>query len=223
VTSPHGSTDSGDSTGSAGEQPHAEQPHAEQPHAERRTDELLPSWMTSVLVCWVGGEARTVVGVGAAPLPPAPAGGEAGVLHVLTSQDPLGHEQPEDRNRELLGDLLAWAADRSRAEGWRWWPVTGADVHSGHAEQGIGIAGMRRTAAVAAGERWRQLAIYELTPAEVRVVPSHGGTDAGTVTAAGPRRWVALPAEGSAPAPEQVAAWWRTYVEVAEAIEVRLP
>lgn len=198
-------------------------PRGDRPHAEQRTDELLPSWMTSVLVGWVDGAARTVVGVRPEPLPPAPDGREVEVLHVLTSQDPLGQEQSEARNRELLADLLAWAADRSTAEGWRWWPVTGADVHSGHAEQGIGIAGMARPQAVAAGERWRQLAIYELTPEEVRVVPSHGGEEAGTVTAAGPRRWSALPAQGSPPTPEQVASWWRTYREVAEEVGVALP
>lgn len=193
------------------------------PHAEQRTGELLPSWMTSVLVGWVDGAARTVVGVGPDALPPGPDGQEVELLHVLTSQDPLGHEQPEARNRELLADLLAWAADRSAVEGWRWWPVTGADVHSGHAEQGIGIAGMARPQAVAAGERWRQLAIYELTPEEVRVVPSHGGEEAGTVTAAGPRRWGALPAGGAAPTPERVASWWRTYAEVADEVGLPLP
>lgn len=201
----------------------AVEPGGPHPHPEQRTDELLPSWMTSVLVCWVDGEGRTVVGVGAEPLPPAPHGAEVEALHVLTSQDPLGHEQPDTRNRELLGELLAWAAEGSAAEGWRWWPVTGADVHSGHAEQGIGIGGMSRAQAVVAGERWRQLAIYELTPEEVRVVPSHGGAEAGTVTAAGPRRWDGLPVDGRPPSSEQVASWWRTYRAVADEVGVALP
>jgi hypothetical protein len=172
--------------------------------------------MTSVLVAWhAEGRASQLVGPDPEPLPAGAHGREVAVLHVLTSQDPLGVEQASERNLELLGDLLAWAAREAAAEGWRWWPVTGADVHSGHAEQGIGIAGLSREAAVAAGERWEQLAIYELTPALVRVVTCHGGPDAGSVTAEGPRSWAVPPAGARLPDEGTVAGWWRTYEVVA--------
>jgi hypothetical protein len=194
------------------------------PDAEARTSELTPSWMTSVLIVWGDdGNPAIVVGVDAGPLPLGDDGAEVSVLHVVTSQDPLGVAQSPERNHALLGDLLRWAEGQRHAHGWRWWPVTGADTFSGHAEQGIGIAGMDRAAAAVAGERWEQLAIYELTPELVRVVPTHGGPAAGTVTAEGPRRWSSTPAGARSPDEETVDAWWRTYGTAAARHEVSLP
>lgn len=149
-----------------------------------RTAELTPAWLASVLVRWArDGEVSVLAGPGAGVLP-AP-----GPLHVLTSQDPGGEPQPAARNRELLADLLRWADAALPAE--RWWLVTGCDPDTGHAEQGVAVAGRGRAAAAADGARWGQLAIYEVTDAELIVVPCDGAPEPPGGFERAPRRWPA--------------------------------
>jgi hypothetical protein len=173
-----------------------------------RTAELTPAWMSSVLVRWdEAGDAHPLVGPGADALP----GGE--VLHVLTSQDPMGEAQPPARNDELLADLLAsLAADPPGL----WWPVTGCDPIGAHAELGVGIAGLGRAAAAELGQRWAQLAIYELEVDELRVVASQPPR-LGEVLEVGPRRWDGPPLGGIAPG--AIERWWAAYLRAGLAPE----
>ncbi|MEZ5139158.1 MAG: DUF3293 domain-containing protein [Acidimicrobiales bacterium] len=148
-----------------------------------RAAELLGSWLASVLVRWDDdGVASVLAGPSAAPLP------GSGPVHVLTSLDPYGEPQPVGRNDALLRDLLAWAAAELPAGSW--WPATGCDPASGHAELGIAIAGRGRAAAAADGARWGQLAIYELTDEELVVVPCDGSPEPAAGFPRAPRRWV---------------------------------
>ncbi|MCB0959960.1 MAG: DUF3293 domain-containing protein, partial [Acidimicrobiales bacterium] len=147
-----------------------------------RATELLASWLASVLVRWDGeGTASMLAGPEAGPLP------AAGPIHVLTSQDPQGVPQPPARNAALLAELLAWAAAELPAG--TWWPATGCDPVSGHAEQGIAMAGRGRAAATADGARWGQLAIYELTDDELIVVACDGSPEPGAGLPRAARRW----------------------------------
>ena len=182
-----------------------------------RTTELTPSWMASIVLWWdETGAAHELAGPEAVALP----GTGTAPVHVLTSQDPLGVEQPAARNRELLRELLAWVVDETAgaSAGWAWWPATGMAVDSGHAEQGIALRGASRADAVALGRRYEQLGIYEVTDDDIAVVRC----DDGEVSAVGPRRW-AMPPDGTAErlAQERAAAWWRTYVDLLA--EVRGP
>jgi hypothetical protein len=168
-----------------------------------RTAELVPSWLGSVLVRWEpDGEASVLAGPSADALP-AP-----GPLHVLTSQDPGGVEQQPERNQELLADLLRWAA--AALGGVPWWLATGCDPTAGHAEQGIVVAGLPRSAAVAHGARWGQLAIYEVTDADLIVVPCGAAPVAEADLARTARRW---PEDGPDVQLEDLPLdrWWRAY------------
>lgn len=168
-----------------------------------RTAELTPSWLASVLVRWArDGEVSVLAGPGAGSLP------AAAPLHVITSQDPRGEPQPTERNAVLLADLLRWADAELPAA--RWWLVTGCDPETGHAEQGIAVAGLERAAAAAHGARWQQLAIYELRDDELIVVPCDGGPEPTGGFDRAPRAW-------PAGAPEvrldglPLARWWGAY------------
>jgi hypothetical protein len=178
----------------------------------RRAAELTASWLASVLVRWArDGEVSVLAGPAAGPLP------GSGPLHVLTSQDPGGEPQPPERNAALLAHLLRWAdADLDPA---RWWLVTGCDPDTGHAEQGIAVAGLDRTTAAAHGARWGQLAIYELTDLDLVVVPC--APDVGDRSALDrvPRRWP----DGAPPVRLDglpLARWWGAYAAALAAARV---
>lgn len=174
---------------------------------DARTRDLAPAWMTSTVLWWDrDGRASVVAGPGAGPLP----GGDAAVLHVLTAQDPWGEPQTEARNLELLGDLLVWATGTLSVP---WWPATGSELDRSHHEQGIAVAGLGRAEAAAAGARFDQLAIYEVTDELLRVVSCPDAR----VEAEGARRWAGPDGDPARPAvPDHVAArWWSVYGEVA--------
>jgi hypothetical protein len=166
---------------------------------DERSAELLPSWMASVVVRFdPSGVAEVLAGPGAVPL--------TATVHVLTSQAPMGEDQSPEREAELLAELLAsLAADPPGP----WQPVTGCDPISAHAELGVGIVDLDRRAAAELGQRWGQLAIYELTDEELRVVRSQPPR-LGEVDAVGPRRWDGPPFGGIAP--DLLTAWWAAYL-----------
>ncbi|MCB0970643.1 MAG: DUF3293 domain-containing protein [Acidimicrobiales bacterium] len=172
---------------------------------DARSRELAPQWLTSVVVWWDDDRRpRVLAGPGADPLP---AGVE--VVHWLTSQDPGGTTPSPEENARLLRDLLAWAERTSAAPGtaWRWWPAVGASGTDDHAEHGIVVAGMDRPGAAALGDELRQLAIYEATDGELRIVRCRDGA----LTDVTPRRWPAdEPAPPGVVGAERVAAWRRT-------------
>jgi hypothetical protein len=165
---------------------------------EGRIVELTPSWMASVLVRFdLGGVAEVLAGPGAVAL--------RATVHVLTSQAPMGEDQPPEREAELLAELLASVGADPPGP---WQPVVGCDPSSGHAELGVGIVGHDRSRAAALGLRWDQLAIYELSDGELRVVRSQP-PGLGEVEARGPRRWDG-PAMGGI-GPDLLAAWWAAF------------
>ena len=152
-------------------------------HDDERARALTPHWLSGVVVWW-DDERRVHVLAGprADPLP-----GDGGAVHVLTPQDPGGVTPPPEENARLLRDLLAWAAATSADPeiAWRWWPAMGASPGDDHAEHGIVVAGMDRQAAARLGDDLRQLAIYEVTGAELRLVRCRDGA----VTEVADRTW----------------------------------
>jgi hypothetical protein len=87
-------------------------------------------------------------------------------LFVMTAYNPQGVER----------DLAANEADELELErelagaGATFWKAMGRSPDDSWSEPGIAVAGLDRAAACAYGTRYGQLAVYELTGEEVRVV-----------------------------------------------------
>lgn len=187
-----------------GDQP--DRPLTPEPADHRaRTDELMDDWLTSVVVWWDDDGAHHVLaGPDAEPLP----GGDGRPVHVLTAQDPYGERQPDDRNHDLLVGLYRWATSTTGAASTigaasatdvdggrvRWWPATGGSAADDHAEHGVVIAGLTRTRAAELGERFHQLAIYEMSASRQIVVPCRTPDDTTATARAWPpdRTWPGL-------------------------------
>jgi hypothetical protein len=87
-------------------------------------------------------------------------------LFVLTAWNPGGTERDRavnDADERVLEDEL-------RGAGLTWWPADGRSPDDSWSEPGVAVAGLDRDAACVLGERYRQLAVYELTGDDVRVV-----------------------------------------------------
>ncbi len=56
------------------------------------------------------------------------------------------------------------------ADGRTWWPADGQSPDESWSEPGVAVGGLDRDAACGMGERYGQLAVYELTADVVRVV-----------------------------------------------------
>ena len=80
-------------------------------------------------------------------------------LHLVTAWNP-GGERPTDlvnaQNNLLLKQTLDELTNQI-------WPAVGSDVDSPHFEDCFAFAGVDRATAIAIGEEYRQVAIFELT------------------------------------------------------------
>jgi hypothetical protein len=109
--------------------------------------------------CAVDGRTVGLRGPEVDPLPADP-------LFVLTAWNPGGVDRDRATNDEAERALEA----ELTAGGLTWWPADGRSPDDSWSEPGVAVAGLDRGAACALGERYGQLAVYELTDAVVRVV-----------------------------------------------------
>lgn len=123
-------------------------------------DEFWDLYIDAIIECEIDGRTYRLRGPDAEPLPaPAP-------IFVLTAYNPNGVDRDEALNaaderaldRELTAEeaIFYCANGRSRDESW--------------SEPGVAVARFDRARACAYGNRYGQLAVYELTANEVRVV-----------------------------------------------------
>ncbi|WP_421119860.1 DUF3293 domain-containing protein [Aquihabitans daechungensis] len=155
-------------------------------------ESLLPSFLDTLIIAWVGGRPRSLTGSWSSPLP---GGGRR--VHVITAAKPGGAVQADESNEQDHARLLRALA----ALEVRWWPAVGASPDGRHVELSAVVAGVDRGQAVALGQDHGQLAVFELTEAEQIVVPCADGAgphlrerqrstlNAGVVTFAHLDRW----------------------------------
>ena len=123
-------------------------------------DELWDVYAGALIECTVGGVVRSLRGPEAEPLPAdAP-------LFVMTAFNPQGVERDEATND---ADEAALEHDLAAA-GLAYWQAKGRSPDDSWSEPGVAVAGLDRGQACEYGERYGQLAIYELTDDEVHVV-----------------------------------------------------
>ena len=123
-------------------------------------DDLLDVYLEAIIECEVDGRTWCLRGPSAEPLP-------AGApIFVLTAYNPGGVDREEAENevaeRLLEGELAA--------AGVTYWPAFGHSRDESWSEPGVAVAKFDRAGACALGDRYGQLAVYELTDDEVRVV-----------------------------------------------------
>ena len=123
-------------------------------------DALWDTYAGAHITCEVDGRTRRLRGPEVDPLPaPAP-------VFVLTAWNPRGVDRDQAANDEaerMLERELASA-------GAQFWPALGRSPDDSWSEPGLAVSGFDRAAACALGERYGQLAVYELTDEVVRVV-----------------------------------------------------
>jgi hypothetical protein len=123
-------------------------------------DALWDMYVEAIIECEIDGRPHHLRGPDAEPLPAdAP-------IFVLTAYNPGGVERGEAENeadeRALEGELAAGSAT--------FWPALGHSRDGSWSEPGVALDGFDRAAACALGDRWGQLAVYELTDEQVHVV-----------------------------------------------------
>jgi len=122
-------------------------------------DERWDTYAGAVIDCTIDGRVCRLRGLEVDALPADP-------LFVLTAWNPSGIERDQDANdgaEHVLESELT-------SGGLVWWPAYGRSPDDSWSEPGVAIAGLDRAAACALGERYGQLAVYELTSDAVRVV-----------------------------------------------------
>jgi hypothetical protein len=122
-------------------------------------EDLWETYATAHISCVVDGRIVRLRGPDVDPLPADP-------LFVLTAWNPGGVERDQAANdaaeRVLEAELTAG--------GRTWWPADGHSPDESWSEPGVALGGLDRDTACALGERYGQLAVFELTGAVVRVV-----------------------------------------------------
>ena len=124
------------------------------------TDDHWDLYAEAVIDCEIDGRTRSLRGPGAGPLP------AAAPIFVVTAYNPGGVERDDASN---VTDELALERDLVSG-GVTSWPATGRSRDASWSEPGVAAAGIDRAAACALGRRYGQLAVFELTADEVRVV-----------------------------------------------------
>jgi hypothetical protein len=117
-------------------------------------------YLDAVIECEVNGRTRCVRGPDTEALPAdAP-------IFVLTAYNPGGETRDDSLNesfeRTLERELVS--------EGATFWPAIGHSRDGSWSEPGVALPGFDRARACAFGNRYGQLAIYELTADDVLVV-----------------------------------------------------
>jgi len=122
-------------------------------------DALWDTYAGAHITCEVHGRTCRLRGPEVDPLPTDP-------VFVLTAWNPGGLDRGQAENDEAERMLEAELASADAL----FWPALGRSPDDSWAEPGVAVAGCDRGAACALGERYGQLAVYELTDAVVRVV-----------------------------------------------------
>jgi hypothetical protein len=139
--------------------------------------ELLRAYASTHCILERDGERSPVAGPFPEPLPAEP-------LFVVTAENPgsrrLGPDENAARNAELDAALRALRCLR--------WPAWGEAADGSWAESGFAVAGVDRDVVVSLGERFGQVAVFELTDAEQRIVGCQGD-ERGALLAVRPRDW----------------------------------
>jgi hypothetical protein len=117
-------------------------------------------YVSAVIECEIDGRVQTLRGPSAGALPAdAP-------IFVLTAYNPGGIYRDASRNE---ADERALEHELERA-GVSFWPALGGSRDGSWSEPGVAVAGFDRARACALGERYGQLAVFELTKNDVHVV-----------------------------------------------------
>jgi hypothetical protein len=123
-------------------------------------DALWDTYAGAHITCEVGGRTCRLRGPDVDPLPaPAP-------LFVLTAWNPGGVDRDQHANDDAERVLEQELASADAL----FWPALGRSPDDSWSEPGVAVAGSDRAGACALGERYGQLAVYELTDDVVRVV-----------------------------------------------------
>ena len=121
--------------------------------------DLWETYAGALISCVVDGRTCRLRGPSIDPLPADP-------LFVLTAWNPGGVDHDRETN-----DAAESVLERELSEAARtWWPADGRSPDDSWSEPGVAVAGLDRDSACALGERYGQLAVYELTAEVVRVV-----------------------------------------------------
>ena len=123
-------------------------------------DEFWDLYIGAIIEIEIAGRTQCVRGPNAEPLPvDAP-------MFVLTAYNPGG----EDRD-DSLNEVSERALEHElSSDGAMFWPALGRSPDGSWSEPGVAVSGVDRTQACAYGDRYGQLAIYELTEDQVHVV-----------------------------------------------------
>ena len=126
-------------------------------------DGLWDTYAGAHITCEVDGRTCRLRGPEVDPLPaPAP-------IFVLTAWNPGGVDRDPAAN-----DEAEQVFERELAStGAQFWSALGRSPDDSWSEPGVAVGGIDRAAACARGERYGQLAVYEITDELVRVVRCH--------------------------------------------------
>jgi hypothetical protein len=92
-------------------------------------------------------------------------------IAVITAHNPYGRVASPEENEKAQGDLEAELTSQGR----EWWPAAGADPTWAHVEHSVAVPGMDEAEAVKLGARFRQEAIFIITPASRKVIDCVSG------------------------------------------------
>jgi hypothetical protein len=127
-------------------------------------DAFWDLYIDAIIEIEVDGRKRCVRGPNADALP------AHGPIFVLTAYNPGGEDLDAARN-----EVSERALERELAsEEVTVWPALGRSRDASWSEPGVALAGFDRTRACAYGNRYGQLAVYELTADDVHVVRCNG-------------------------------------------------
>jgi len=123
-------------------------------------DDLWDVYAGAVIECVVDGVTLRLDGPSLDSLP------GVAPLFVLTAYNPQGLVRASAENDAAQADLEQELA----GSGLTYWPALGRSPDASWSEPGVAVAGLDRGSACALGDRYGQLAVYEIVAEEVRVV-----------------------------------------------------
>jgi hypothetical protein len=122
-------------------------------------DALWDTYAGALISCEVDGRTCRLRAPAVDSLPADP-------LFVLTAWNPGG----VDRDRTTNDEAERVLEEELASSGTTFWPALGRSPDDSWSEPGVAVAGLDRDRACTLGERYGQLAVYELTADRVRVV-----------------------------------------------------
>ncbi len=129
-------------------------------------EDLWNVYAGAIIECEVDGRTRRLNGAHAEALPAQPP------IFVLTAYNPQGRERSPAANVAAEAELERELTDAGLTT---FWPALGHSRDASWLEAGVAIAGLDRGAACEIGDRYEQLAVYEIVAEELRVVRCTNG------------------------------------------------